>query len=198
MALTALHAFIMEKVEATIIETHHGGEYDATNFVEAPLVTMVTALGMDHVQQLGPSMEDIAWHKSGIFKPGAYPLSVIENYGVADVLRKRAMEKGVSLVFVDDDSTLPNEALQLKPDVQKTNCSLALAGVRAFIKAKHCDENFPLVPQDIRQGVERFMWPGRFQVIADEDSRWYLDGAHNEMSIVKAAEWYTELVGAAG
>jgi folylpolyglutamate synthase len=198
MALTAFHAFIMENVEATIIETHHGGEYDATNVIEAPLVTMVTALGMDHVQQLGPSVENIAWHKSGIFKPGAYALSVLQDDCVADVLRKRATEKDVNLVFVNDDSALPNEALQLRPDVQRTNCSLALAGTRAFLKAKFRDHEFALLPQDVRQGVERFMWPGRFQVIEDGTSRWYLDGAHNEMSIVKAAEWYIDLTEAAG
>ncbi|KUL90484.1 hypothetical protein ZTR_00032 [Talaromyces verruculosus] len=69
--LDSFHTFIRERVQAAIFETHHGGEYDATNVIPQPVVTAITSLGMDHVAQLGPTIDDIAWHKSGIFKPGA-------------------------------------------------------------------------------------------------------------------------------
>lgn len=185
---------MQEKVEATIIETHHGGEYDATNFIECPVVTLVTALGMDHVQQLGPTLEDIAWHKAGIFKSKAPAFSAIQDQGAAGVLRKRAMDKSTSLVFVDPRSSSPAAVLQLKPSVQQANCALALAGANAFIKAKQSDVDFPLRPQDIDQGIKQFEWPGRFQTVVEGNSHWYLDGAHNEMSIIKAAEWYAQLI----
>ena len=73
-ALLAFHVFIREKVDVAIFETHNGGEYDATNVVMEPVVTAVTSLGMDHVDMLGPTIENIAWHKSGIFKPDAVAL----------------------------------------------------------------------------------------------------------------------------
>ncbi|KFY34291.1 hypothetical protein V495_08177, partial [Pseudogymnoascus sp. VKM F-4514 (FW-929)] len=76
--LVALHAFIREGVGAVVLETHHGGEYDATNFVAKPVVTVVTPLGRDHVRQLGPGMKEIAWHKAGIFKEGAVAISAVQ------------------------------------------------------------------------------------------------------------------------
>lgn len=68
VALLAFHTFIRENVQAAIFETHYGGEYDATNVMQNPVVTGITSLGMDHIAQLGPTIENIAWHKAGIFK----------------------------------------------------------------------------------------------------------------------------------
>ena len=45
-----------------------GGTYDSTNIVPKPVVTGVTALGIDHVNVLGRTIPEIAWHKGGIFK----------------------------------------------------------------------------------------------------------------------------------
>ena len=189
MALVSMHAFIKEGVEAAIFETHHGGEYDATNVIEHPVAAIVTTLGMDHVKQLGPTIENIAWHKAGIFKSGSRALSSPQMASAAEVLRNRASEKGISVQFVDNDPFLPANALQLKPDVQRTNCSVALAAVRHFLEEKSVK---PLSSSDILQGISQFSWPGRFQLIREGAYNWFLDGAHNEMSVSKAAEWFIE------
>lgn len=189
-ALLATHVFVREGVEAAIYETHHGGEYDATNFFHRPVATIVTPLGMDHAKQLGPTLNNIAWHKAGIFKTGALAFSAAQEPGPADVLRNRAEEKGVDLRFVSDEPDLPKDSLQLKPDVQRGNCAVALACVRAFIAATHRTES--LQPEDIHQGVASFAWLGRFQYVREGDLHWFLDGAHNEMSVVEAAKWFIE------
>lgn len=49
LALVSFHAFIKESVDAAIYETHHGGEYDVTNIIGRPVVTAVTAIGLDHI-----------------------------------------------------------------------------------------------------------------------------------------------------
>ena len=98
--LVALHAFIREGVEAVVLETNHGGEYDATNFVTKPVVTVVTPLGRDHVRQLGPGMRDIAWHKAGIFKEGAVAVAASQEEGLEEVLKERAAERGVWLSLI--------------------------------------------------------------------------------------------------
>lgn len=120
LLLTALHAFKQEGVNATIIETHHGGEFDSTNVIKRPVVTVVTPLGMDHIEQLGPTIDKIAWHKAGIFKNGCRALcSQQYDEAAVRVLRKRALDKGVELQVVDaDDSELPRDAPQLSPRVQ--------------------------------------------------------------------------------
>lgn len=60
LALVAFHTFIREETEAAIYERHDAGEYDATNVVQKPIVTGITSLGLDHIAQLGPSIENIA------------------------------------------------------------------------------------------------------------------------------------------
>lgn len=190
--LVSFHAFIKEGVEAAVFETHHGGEYDATNVIEHPVATVITTLGMDHIQQLGPTIKDIAWHKSGIFKRGAYAFSSPQEPSAADILRNRASEKGINIQFIGNDPELPVHVPQLKPDVQRTNCSVALAAARCLLRDR-APKNTPLLSDvDISQAISQFTWPGRFQIIVDGVLSWFLDGAHNEMSVIKAAEWFIE------
>lgn len=193
LALVSFHTFIREGVEAAIYETHHGGEYDSTNIIDHPVATVITPIGMDHAKSLGPTIGNIAWHKSGIFKNGAQVFSAPQEIaGVADILRSRAADKNVDIHFVDDDETLPRDAPQLKPDVQRMNCSLALAVVRYFLDKKS-STNGPLLPSDVLNGIELFSWPGRFQLFSEGKFEWFLDGAHNEMSVCKAAEWFIDM-----
>lgn len=192
LALLALHTFIREEVEATIYETHHGGEYDATNVVRKPIVTGITSIGLDHIAQLGPTIEDIAWHKAGIFKSGTPAFSAPQEPAVAAVLQARAAEKRVELKFVEVDSSLPSNAHALQAPVQRINCSLALALAGTFLERKSLPENHHLTRDDAIQGIEEFSWPGRFEIIEDGSSKWFLDGAHNELSVKQAAEWFSK------
>lgn len=68
VTLLAFHAFSELKVDATILEVGVGGTYDSTNIVPKPIVTAISALGIDHVAVLGKTLEDIAWQKGGIYK----------------------------------------------------------------------------------------------------------------------------------
>lgn len=68
LTLLALHTFIQEKVHCAILEVGIGGEYDSTNIIEKPVVCGITALGLDHVNVLGSTIDQIAWHKAGIIK----------------------------------------------------------------------------------------------------------------------------------
>ncbi|KAH8659373.1 putative tetrahydrofolylpolyglutamate synthase [Tricladium varicosporioides] len=193
LALLAFHTFIREGVDATIIETHHGGEYDSTNVIEKPVVTAITTLGIDHIKQLGSSIESIAWHKAGIFKSGASAFSAPQETAAAEVLYKRATDKGVNLQFADIDSYLTDHIALLKPDVQRTNCSVALAVVRSFLNQKTSQNLSRLSPSDVLQGLNQFSWPGRFQLVIENQFQWFLDSAHNEMSVIIAAEWFLEI-----
>lgn len=190
LALLAFHTFIRERVQAAIFETHHGGEYDATNVIPQPVVTAITSLGMDHVAQLGPTIEDIAWHKSGIFKPGVPAFSAPQDPGPMEVMRRRAEEKNVMLKFVSINRKLQENKKVLAVPVQRINCSLALEVARSFLQAKASE---CVIDDDlIREGVENFNWPGRFEIIQDGPIQWFLDGAHNPLSLRQAARWFAD------
>ena len=190
--LLCMHTFIREGVDTAIIETHHGGEYDSTNFVEKPIVTAITTLGLDHIKQLGSSLESIAWHKGGIFKRGATVFSAPQETEAANMLRKRASDLKVNLEFIDVESTLDDHTMQLKPEVQRTNSSVALAVARSFLD-QTTGQNSTLTLSDVDQGIKQFSWPGRFQTFDQNKFQWFLDSAHNEMSIVIAADWFKEV-----
>jgi len=115
LALLAFHVFIEENVDVAIIETHLGGEWDATNIIRSPTAVGITSIAEDHIHLLGPTIEDIAWHKSGIMKPGTSAFSSIQTTKVASVLQQRAYDKEVYLEFVGIDVALPEKASSRSP-----------------------------------------------------------------------------------
>lgn len=190
-ALLAFHVFIRERVDVAIIETHSGGEYDATNVMQQPVVTAITTLGMDHIDMLGPTVENIAWHKAGIFKTGAVALSTVQDSGLEQVLEQRAAEKGVPLTIVDGDASLSMSTTQLKPAVQRKNASLAIAACIAWLR-RTASTLSTLSREAIQEGIANWSWPGRFQTISDGKCTWFLDAAHNDMSVKLATQWFAE------
>jgi len=194
LALTSFHVFLLEKVDVAIYKSHLGSKFDATNIVRNPVVTAVTSIAMDYVKLLGPTIKNIAWHKAGIFKPGSLAFSAFQLPAIATVLQKRAAEKGVILEIIDINSALPTNAVSLKPKAQRLNCSLALIVVRAWLRVKAPEAQNILASDSLTRGVKDFFWPGRFQQITERRFQWFLDGAHNELSIQHAVQWYTETV----
>jgi folylpolyglutamate synthase len=194
LALTSYHVFIMENVDVAIYETHLGGEFDATNVVKSPTITAVTSIAMDHVELLGPTIEKVAWHKAGIFKAGSLAFSTFQLPAVTAVLQERAVERKVMLQFVGIDSALPTNAASIKPKVLRQNCSLALAVTRAWLQVKAPKAQSSITSNDLTRGVENFSCPGRFQKITEGKFQWFLDGAHNELSVQHAVQWYAEAI----
>ena len=62
--------FAQQKCEIVVLEVGLGGTLDSTNVIDAPECAVITALGMDHVKELGPTLADIAAAKAGIIKEG--------------------------------------------------------------------------------------------------------------------------------
>lgn len=67
--LMAAFYFKKQEVDYVIYETGMGGRLDATNVV-APVLCIITSIGMDHMQFLGNTIEEIATEKAGIIKHG--------------------------------------------------------------------------------------------------------------------------------
>ena len=196
LALLAIHAFIREGIDAAVLETHHGGEYDSTNVVEHPVVTGITSIDLDHIAQLGPDIEHIAWHKSGIFRSGVPAFSAPQPQSVTTVLQERATQRGTQCEFVHTDNKLLdkiNVPEVLASPVQRLNCSLALALTGSFLQQKTPSGAGGLTASDIKNGIRHFTWPGRFQTVRNGQNVWYLDGAHNELSVKVAIDWFSRV-----
>lgn len=208
LTLMALHAYLQEGVDTAVIECGIGGEYDSTNILVSPTATAITSLGIDHVAMLGSTLPEIAWHKAGIFKPGAAAFTAPQPDAAMAVLRDRAAEKDVRLTVVERHPDLDTLHLGLSADFQKTNASVAIAVAAAHLRALGHTDGIPdparshasPLPPQFRRGLEQVRWPGRCEVRreAHPSIAWHIDGGHTLDSIEVAGRWFAEQIAAAG
>lgn len=90
--LMAMCAFQKAGIEYGVIETGLGGRLDLTNAVEAPELTVITSIGLDHTAILGDTIEKIAAEKAGIIKPGVPLVYMASRPEAARVIESRAKE----------------------------------------------------------------------------------------------------------
>ncbi|KAH7914388.1 Mur ligase [Hygrophoropsis aurantiaca] len=200
MTLLAYHTFSQLKVDATILEVGIGGHSDSTNIVPKPIVTGVTALGLDHTSVLGKTLADIAWQKGGIYKEGVPALTVNQVKEGMDVLTERATTLKVSRAsefkVVSLTPELSSVKLGLAGEHQVQNAALAVEMARIFLSAQGalCIPAESL-PEAFVRGLENTRWPGRCQTVIDPNplhasTNWYLDGAHTTESLDCCVQWF--------
>eukprot|EP00127_Corallochytrium_limacisporum_P006910 Clim_evm25s237 gene=Clim_evmTU25s237 len=92
ITLMAFAIFQNEGVDAAVIECGLGGRYDGTNVFKKPVCTAVTSLGFDHVAVLGHKIEEIGYHKGGVFKAGVPAISTPQTHpeGMRALMRAAA------------------------------------------------------------------------------------------------------------
>ena len=98
----ALLLFCPSRVQAAVLEVGLGGRLDSTN-VCRPLVSVITSISFDHVQQLGDTLEAIAREKAGIIKPGVPVISGVTAEEPRTVIRRIARESNCRLAELDED-----------------------------------------------------------------------------------------------
>lgn len=181
--------FAQERCDIVVLEVGLGGALDSTNVIDPPACAVITALGMDHVKELGPTLADIAAAKAGIIKPG----SPVVSYGGAPeadrVIADAAAACGAPLTVADfarltlrgaglegqtfDYDGLTGLTLPLLARYQPRNAVVAIEALRA-LRAR----GWQIPDSAIRQGLAQVRWPGRFELLR-RDPPFLLDGSHN-------------------
>ena len=169
-ALCALW-FAREGVKLAVAEVGMGGRLDATNAF-LPAVSVVTRIGMDHMQYLGDTIGAIAREKAGIAKPGVPVVLGANEPAVREVVSRRAAELGAPFVYAPDladESEIPG-GFSLGGAFNRENAVTALAVLRTL-------EGLGTVPTapDPCVGFNAVYWPGRYQRLG----AMLVDGAHN-------------------
>lgn len=179
----ALEWFRTRGVEWVVLETGLGGRLDATNAI-TPEVSVITRIGMDHMEQLGDTLEKIAAEKAGIIKPGIPVVTAPQTREAMAVLEKTARERKAPLLVVDGAVT--GVPLGLAGPHQGWNAAVAVEALReAGVRA-------PAIV--FEAGLAKVEWPARFQRL--EEGRIILDGAHNgDAARALAAAWKAEFPG---
>ena len=181
--------FAEQKCDIVVLEVGLGGTLDSTNVIDPPECAVITALGMDHVKELGPTIADIAAAKAGILKPGSPAVSYGGVPEADAVIARAAKEQHAPLTVVDfsklrfdggdldevtfDFDGLDGVRLPLIGSYQPRNAAVAITALRVLRgRGWHIPE------QAIRKGLETVKWPGRFELLRHAPA-FVLDGSHN-------------------
>ncbi|XP_033732564.1 folylpolyglutamate synthase, mitochondrial-like isoform X2 [Pecten maximus] len=138
--IMAFHVFLQEKIDVAIVEVGIGGQYDSTNLIQKPVVCGVTSLGLDHTSILGNTIEQIAWHKAGIFKPGVPAFTAPQVSPALQVIKERAEEIGSPLhkITTLQDLDLQGRKLELgiEGTMQRVNAALAMQLSKTWLEER--------------------------------------------------------------
>jgi folylpolyglutamate synthase len=120
-----------------------------------------------------------------------------------EVLRRRAKEKGATLVELPDDKVDEwggVEDAKLQGSFQKYNMALAVAAAREHLaqlghafEGPFAGDDYRLedMPIEFKEGLKVATLRGRCEVILDKEGvEWYLDGAHTDDSLYAVAQWF--------
>ena len=181
--------FARQRCDIVVLEVGLGGTLDSTNVIDPPECAVITALGMDHVKELGPTLADIAAAKAGILKPGSPAVSYGGVPEADAVIARVAKEQHAPLTVVDfsklrfdggdldevtfDFDGLDGVRLPLIGSYQPRNAAVAITALRV-LRGRGWD----IPEQAIRKGLETVKWPGRFELLRRAPA-FVLDGSHN-------------------
>ena len=190
--VAALLAFARTPADYTLLEVGLGGRLDATNVIDAPALTIITPVDLDHQQFLGDTLPEIAGEKAGILKRGVVGIIGPQQDDALDVIEARGARVGASLqaygqhwhvsteadrlVFQDETGLLdlPRPALPGPHQIQ--NAGAAIAALRALGFDETACEG----------AMTNATWPARMQRLRSgplaemaRDAELWLDGGHN-------------------
>ena len=182
--------FAEQGCDILVLETGMGGRLDSTNVCQ-PKVSLITALGYDHMEKLGSTIAEIAAEKAGIIKRGvpviAYPPELSSHSDkdceiIRNTLMSKAEAEHTQIKWIDAanieivSQSLRGQSfiyakefyeLRLVGDFQLVHAALAIEACRDLVSE-----------EAISEGLKSACWPGRMEVIGQRDII-LLDGAHN-------------------
>ena len=202
-AITALAfaAFAEHPIDVGVIEVGMGGQWDATNVVAAD-VSVITPIGLDHMEYLGNTISEIAATKAGIIKENGFIVLAQQTPEAAVELLRRAAEVGADVAREGLEYSIDSRAiavggqlisitglrghyddifLPLHGKHQASNAAAALIAVEAFFGEQDLDIDA------VRAGFANVTSPGRCEVI-HRDPTIILDAAHNPHGAKAIAE----------
>lgn len=202
-AITALAfaAFAEHPIDVGVIEVGMGGQWDATNVVDAD-VSVIMPIGLDHMEYLGNTIAEIATTKAGIIKEQGFVVLAQQEPEAAVELLRRAAEVGADVAREGLEYSIDSRAiavggqlisitglrghydeifLPLHGKHQASNAAAALIAVEAFFGEQDLDIDA------VRAGFANVTSPGRCEIIHREPTI-ILDAAHNPHGAKAIAE----------
>lgn len=213
LTAAAFLAFSARRLDLMVLEVGLGGRFDATNVAPAAL-SVVTSIGLDHVEELGPTLASIAREKAGVFRPSRPALVGWVEGEAGSVLANAARETGAilheaggELVISHAATSIDGTRFSLATPDGRYALSTPLPGLHqagnaalAVRSAELLSADFPgLRRGSIAAGVAATRWPGRLERLTARGRPVLLDGCHNAQGAAALAAFLrdAELAGRA-
>lgn len=195
--------FTRKGCDLVVLEAGMGGAMDSTNVIETPLVSLFTAIGMDHKNQLGETVEEIARTKAGILKKGTRAVFNGDEAAALPVLEEACGALNIPLTVPDRSalqigkSDLTGSMFDYKDykalrvalsGVHQVQNAIAVIEVVEALRAR----GIAVSEEALRYGLAEVRWPARFEVLRCEPLVIF-DGAHNLNGVRRLrenVEWY--------
>lgn len=194
---TLLAAVLFEQfdVDFAVYEVGLGGRLDATNAIE-PDLSVLTAIGRDHVEFLGDSIREIAVEKCGILRSDTPAIVGYQCHPAAlDTIRRRASNTDLRIAGRDfwkdaESGALHVAGARLDPFADRAITDVSLRNAAAGAEAGRVVLGDRFDPERAAEGLGRTEWPGRFDVRTAAPERFgtsrpvefVVDAAHNPES----------------
>ncbi|REB07162.1 bifunctional folylpolyglutamate synthase/dihydrofolate synthase [Sporosarcina sp. BI001-red] len=181
LTAAAFVTFDRLKPDVVLIECGMGGRFDSTNVI-TPTVSVIPSIAKDHVGFLGDSIEEIAWHKTGIFKKGVPAVCGQIPYEAKKVTEKVAKEvDSPLLIYGQDFQMIEGNPEQFRGSLQITLPPRKMKGPHQAINAAVAIEalimaELKLPIEAIQSGIACAKLSYRFEEVAPGV---FFDGAHN-------------------
>ncbi len=190
--------FARHACDIVVLEVGMGGALDSTNVIDVPEVAVITAMGMDHVRELGPTMADIACAKAGIIKAGGDVVSYGGNSEADAVFERICRERGARLHQPDFAAIVPGPfgldgqrfsygawddiRIPLAGSYQMQNAAVVLTTIDVLR-----NKGWKISDAAVYAGMAGTHWPARFEVLC-HDPVFIVDGGHNPHGIRATAD----------
>lgn len=194
----AFSYFLEERCDIVVLEVGLGGRFDATNVIDAPEVSVITGIALDHVALLGDTVEQIAFEKAGILKPTCPVVWGGTDAAARRVILDIAKERGCAFYESDlskaichesgifgsvfDYRSFHNVKISLSGTYQMQNAATVIETVEVLKK-----QGYEIREEAMRRGLSTTVWQARFEVLS-KDPLVIFDGAHNPEGIGVAVE----------
>ncbi|HUE61108.1 MAG TPA: Mur ligase family protein, partial [Acidimicrobiales bacterium] len=204
LAGAAMRWFADRPVDVAVLEVGMGGRWDATNVADAA-VAIVTNVGLDHVEFLGPTHADVAGEKAGVVKPGSTLILGERDPELRPIFERQDPAEvwwdGVEYECVGNELAVGGRVLDLRTPAasydgvwldlhgryQGDNFAAALAAAEAFFAG-------PIDDRLVREAAATVSSPGRLEIVGRHPLV-VLDGAKNLEGAHRAAEAVAEEFG---
>lgn len=169
----ALYHFNENSVDFAVIETGLGGRLDSTNIIH-PVLSVITNVGLDHVDMLGDTLDKIAYEKAGIIKENV-TVVIGNSSGQKEVFLEKASIVDAPIIFAENIATKDFNS-DLVGFYQKENIHTATVALTSLQKAyKILDSNIITGLQNV---IKNTGLRGRWDIIKHKPTI-VLETAHN-------------------